>query len=288
MLVRAIDAVTGSNVGGVTTGTDGSYRLYLRDGTYRVQLGDDGIYSSSKFATEWWNDQPTVDSADTIVVPDAGSATVDAVVEPLRSISGTISWPPGTPPGGCSSATVDVYSTSSSSTVVRRTSVCASNGQARYTVYVEPGEYRIRVTASGYEPGWHGGPTEGDATTIDVTTADAADVDAALGTAGSISGAVTDAAGAPLANVDGPVHMTRSPGTTRAPRIRLVTGRIGSRGWRREATPFGSRIGTARTPLSGSMMLRIGRRRPRSWWLLVRRWLMLMRRWRGRGRSLVW
>ncbi len=205
MLVRAIDAVTGSYVAGVTTGTDGSYRLYLRDGTYRVQFGDDGIYSSSKFATEWWSDQPTVDSADTIVVPDAGSATVDAVVEPLRSISGTVSWPPGTLAGGC--ATVEVYSVNSSN-VVRQVSACTSNGQGRYTAYVDPGEYLIRTTAPGYEPGWHGGATEVDATVVDVTASDADAVDAALATAASISGVVTDPAGAPLANVYVQVYET--------------------------------------------------------------------------------
>ena len=170
----------------------------MRDGSYKVQFGYDSIYSSARYATEWWDDQADVASADVVVVADGGSATVDAVVEPLRSISGTISWPTATA-SGC--ANVEISTAGPSPVVVRQASACASTGSAEYVAYVEPGVYRMRVTSGGYEPGWFGGATEDLAATIDVTTADASGIDASLRPAASIAGVVTDSSGAPLQGV---------------------------------------------------------------------------------------
>ena len=140
--VLALDPVSGSYVVGTSSGVDGKYRLYLRDGSYKVQFGYDSIYSSSKYATEWWNDRADAASADVVVVAAGGSVTADAVVEPLRSISGTISWPTSTA-SGC--ANVEILTSGSTPVVVRQASACWSNGSAKYVAYVEPGVYRMRV-----------------------------------------------------------------------------------------------------------------------------------------------
>ena len=198
MPVQVMDVATESFVAGTSSGLDGTYRVYVRDGSYKVQFGYDSLYSSAKFATEWWNDRADAASADVVVVADGGSATADAVVEPLRSISGTISWPTSTA-GGC--AYVEISTSGPTPEVVRQASACGSNGSAQYVAYVEPGVYRMRVTSDGYEPGWFGGASEELAATIDVTTADASGIDASLRTAASISGVVTDSAGAPLQGI---------------------------------------------------------------------------------------
>jgi hypothetical protein len=196
--IRAFDAVTGAYGSGASSGEDGTYRLYLRAGSYKVQFGDDSVYSSARYGSEWWNDQADAASADIVVVADGDSATADAVVEPLRSIRGTISWPTST---GWSCAYIEISTAGQTPEVVRQTTACASNGSATYVAYVESGVYRMRVSSDGYEPGWFGGATEDLAATIDVTVGDASGIDAALATAASISGVVTDSAGAPLQGI---------------------------------------------------------------------------------------
>jgi len=90
------------------TGIDGTYKATeLSVGQYQVFFNDPTCpFTSSQFAAEWYNGQPTQVTAGTVTVR-AGKTTpgIDAALQPFGQITGTVTGPTNTPvPGECVTA----------------------------------------------------------------------------------------------------------------------------------------------------------------------------------------
>lgn len=83
--VRAYDAATGFQEGLAPVRKDGSFRLGVDAGTYKVQ-----IVPGSGFVSEWYNNKATLETADPIAVPATGANAGQVVVTQGGSINGVV------------------------------------------------------------------------------------------------------------------------------------------------------------------------------------------------------
>ncbi|WP_194409275.1 carboxypeptidase regulatory-like domain-containing protein [Microbacterium cremeum] len=193
-------------------GEDGSYAIEdLPDGEYRLQF-DPSFSASSHLVLEWWQDASDLLSATTVTVAEGGAVTgVSPILAAGGSVSGVVTDEHGAPIRGVS---VRAYA--------------ATGWAVSYTVSDESGAYLLAGLGEGayhieFFPLLDSGPVAGewwndaasraDATPVAVTAgANTSGVDAVLSAAGTITGVVTDEAGAPAPDVFVAVYRAAADG----------------------------------------------------------------------------
>ncbi len=179
--------------GETSTDASGHYTVAgLPGGDYKVE------FYGFPYVTEWWNNQPDFDTADTVsVTPGVDTPGIDSALDRGGSISGTVTDSlTGLPIAGVGvsaySLSLDYYIGST-----------WTDASGEYTLDgLGGGDYKVRfqVTAGYVTEWWNDQPTFGTADPVAVILgADTPGIDAALAAGGRISGTVTDqATGAPL------------------------------------------------------------------------------------------
>ncbi len=167
---------------------DGSYTLRgLADGSYTLRflaIEKTPAPLESSAGIEWWNDQPTEATAETIFVSGAGNYDhIDAEIQTRGSLTGIVSGDGVVDPG---KMTVDLYMVTSASPdgilVDSTTAVVGTAGAAYHFDDLQLGTYWVKVSAqsAGYRTTFSGGATSltgpgvlgiepGKATTANVT-----------------------------------------------------------------------------------------------------------------------
>jgi len=183
-----------------STAADGSYQLTGLDaGTYRVGFSD----SSATYLSEYFNDKPTVDSADDVVViGGATTANIDATLAAAGHITGMVKDGGGAGLGGIY---VYVYRSYGSGGWTHVTTVSTAADGSYGVAGLTSGTYRVGFSDSSatYLPEYYNDKPD-LASADDVVViggATTANIDATLAAAGHITGTVKDAGGAGLANI---------------------------------------------------------------------------------------
>ncbi|MGO4255312.1 MSCRAMM family protein [Marmoricola sp. RAF53] len=183
-----------------STEVDGTYRLDLAPGTYRVCFEQ----ASNAHRPECYNDKATVDLANPVTV--TGSATtpnINAVLAANGSISGTVT----AVTGGAALENVDVSLLRYNATDAywEDFSYASTDASGAYRVYAAPGQYRVCFDSSTYARECYNNAASVQ-TAQDVTitgTAITSGINASLVAKGKITGTVTAAVGgAPLSDID--------------------------------------------------------------------------------------
>jgi hypothetical protein len=190
----------GSFFGQASTDSSGDYTITgVPAGTYDLEFSPP--YGSGNYLQQWWNDQPTQSTAETITVGAGQTLTnYDAVLSVGASISGTVTG----------ADTGQALSNSGVQALQDGAPVGFANvaSDGSYTVNgLAPGDYTLQFTpaygtnyVSQY---WNDAPTAATATTITVAAGDVdTNYNAALAVGATVSGTVTtvDAPGVGLAN----------------------------------------------------------------------------------------
>lgn len=194
--VTAYDA-DGNYVNDVNTASDGTYDLNgLGTGDYRLQFED---YSGT-YLTQYYNGEPSLDAADAVAVT-AGSTTspIDATLDLSGQITGTV-----TNAGDTDLANIEVTAYDAGGNEVADVNT-ASDGSYDVNGLVT-GDYRLQFqdgSGTYLTQYFDNEPSLDAADTVAVTAGSTTSgVDAQLALAGHITGKLTDAGLAGLANVD--------------------------------------------------------------------------------------
>jgi hypothetical protein len=155
-----------------STAADGTYSLYVPEGTYRIQFSD----FLGRYRPVFYGGAITVEAAADVVQPTAGVSGIDAQLVENHSISGTITAdplpnnPPGPPP-----TLVSGWRWNAVSSDWDHVNDGFSTPGGQYVLYLPAGTYRIEFTdfSGGYQrPHFYDGSDNiGEAT--DVVLADA-------------------------------------------------------------------------------------------------------------------
>ena len=196
----------GEGIANVGTGADGKYTISgLAAGDYLVNFTSNGVCPNgvqSNFATQWYDNQPTQDTANVVSV-SAGADTdhIDAVMQPGGSISGTVTAAGGGPLEGiCVNASPPEGQGGSGTN---------TGSDGKYTITGLPaGDYQVQFSigcgnSGNYAAQWYDNqPTQETATSVPVTVgADTGSINASMQPGGSISGTVTAEGVGPLAGI---------------------------------------------------------------------------------------
>ncbi len=180
----------------VSTDVSGDYAVRgLPAGSYRLEFSD----RSGEYAPEFYNDAPTVESAQSVILAESGSATVDAALADGATISGRVTAQTGG--AGLEGVAVDVYRFANGYWQQVGGNSATSDASGDYVVAGLPGgTYRIgfRDRHGDHAPEFYG-DTFVVETAASVTVAEGgnlADIDVALADGATISGRVTAHAGA--------------------------------------------------------------------------------------------
>ncbi|HVF74184.1 MAG TPA: fibronectin type III domain-containing protein [Acidimicrobiales bacterium] len=192
--VMAWDRTTSYGYGGRTTET-GSYRLAgMEPSDYAVEFAP--CYDAENWETEWWDDKPSRDAADPLVLAVGEHRTdIDAVVGRGASISGVVA-----PPGEYF-ACVKAYDPTGDTVAYAYTSV---TGHYRLTG-LRADDYKVQFgqcdqQATLAPEWWDDQPTMATADVVTTTRGGAVEgIDANLVPGGKVTGTVIDAAGRPAA-----------------------------------------------------------------------------------------
>ena len=201
--------------GYASTDSAGDYNLSgLKAGTYRIGFRDGT--ASGNYVEEFWNDQPTVESAADIIVPASGTASGrDAVLAPAAHITGHLTNAAGSPLQGIS---VGAYQLRNGYwQQVFSGGYASTDAAGNYNLGgLKAGTYRIGFrdsTASGnyVEEFWNDQPTVESAADIIVSAGDTTGgKDAVLAPASHITGHVTNAAGTALQGISVGAYQLRN------------------------------------------------------------------------------
>ncbi len=161
------------------TGPDGTYAVYVPEGTYRVGFTD----YANRYQPEFYDGAATVEDADDVVQVTAGVTGIDADLVANSSISGVVTadpvpdLPPGPPPTEVTAWTWD----NSALDWVSTTSAYAGP-DGRYQLFVPDGTYRIgfRTDIDGFEQPlfYDGTDSVGQATDVVLDGADVTGINA--------------------------------------------------------------------------------------------------------------
>ncbi len=176
-----------------STGPDGTYALYLPDGTYRVEFST----WQGRFATQYYPGVSTLDlAADVVVagaeVPGIGATIVSGDTESGPAITGTVTV------DGTGAAAEGVFVAAYrwnvllSAWVIAKSSATLADGT--YTLFVPEGTYRVEFShfLRRYERAFYGGGDSANtAADVVVPTAGVPDIDAVVRENHSISGVIT-------------------------------------------------------------------------------------------------
>ena len=176
--------------------TAGNYDVGgLTAGTYRVR------FSAGGFDTEWWDNQPTLESASNIVVGAGATASgKNAALSLAGHIKGTVTDTASAP---LANVSVSAYRLVNGTWQYQTFAYTSATGA--YDIDDLPaGSYRVQFSKSPYATEyWNDKPTLESATSIVLAAgATVAGRNAALATGGHITGTVTNSAAAPLKDVD--------------------------------------------------------------------------------------
>jgi invasion protein IalB len=193
----------GESRGFAHTSVTGFYRIAgLQPGDYKVNYTscNSNGSSSPSFAAEWWDDKPTLGTADAVTTAAGTTAEhIDAVLAPAGTISGRITDTAGNPLSGICMAAYDSDNI--------HVTYNWTNPDGTYELTgMGNASYRVRAsdcTMGAYATEWYNDkPTRAQADLVAATAGGTtAGIDFSLARAGSVSGVVTDAGGRELQGV---------------------------------------------------------------------------------------
>ncbi|MEU0267602.1 carboxypeptidase regulatory-like domain-containing protein [Nocardioides sp. NPDC006303] len=180
---------------GASTAADGTYRLNLAEGTYKV-----GFEAAEQgFLGEYYDDVATREQAADVVVGPETTSGIDAALSMGETISGTVTNEAGDP---LDDIRVILYQPSGDWSAVTDVSTDDS-GRFAFRGLKPGGTYRVAFSGTGWTKEFYSDAASIDEAT-DVIAGEAGPVTAALAPStggGSIIGTVTDEAGQPVAGV---------------------------------------------------------------------------------------
>lgn len=181
------------SAGGSSTDESGAYSITsLASGSYTLE------FQASGHLAKWWDNAATASDATFLSVAAGASATnKNAVLATGATISGTVTNAAGT---GIDGARVTAYLESADSSSPEWKGSASTDESGAYSIgELAAGDYTLEFSASGHLSEWWGNVASSDlATYFAVSTGTATVKDAALATGATISGTVTNAAGAAI------------------------------------------------------------------------------------------
>jgi hypothetical protein len=188
------------------TDTNGDYTIYgLAAGDYKVWFDTQG--SAGNLAREWYSDQRSFNTANTITVTDGNTTGgIDAQLENGGTIAGIVL---DSSANGIENVRVVVYDTDSNYIIDGWT-----NGSGNYSIpRILPGSYKLYFDTSNttnfYVREWYNNKSDfTSANTLTVNAGATATANAVLADGGTISGTVTDAGYNGIANVSVNIYDT--------------------------------------------------------------------------------
>jgi len=202
-----------------STDADGTYSLSVVPGSYRLAFED---LDRGDLVGEYYDDQLDVDLADSVTVPDGGSAPpADAELAPASHVTGKITGPFGLPLDGVS-VSAHRATTIDGRVEYPQVSGAVTDALGRYDIGSLPaGTYRIRLGEEFSSPGYstdHATEWRADKPSLESGTdlvvppdSTVDNIDAQLAVDSEVSGRVTDANGAGVTR--GEVSALREVGT---------------------------------------------------------------------------
>ncbi|GGU21611.1 carboxypeptidase regulatory-like domain-containing protein [Nocardioides albus] len=185
---------------GASTGADGTYRLNVLEGTYKV-----GYEAEEQgFLGEYYDDAATRDEATDVVVGSGTVSDIDAALDMGETISGTVTNEAGDPIDGIR---VILYEPAGDWSALSDVST-DSSGRFTFRGLVAGGTYRVAFSGTGWTKEFYADAASIEDAT-DVIAGESGPVDAVLASskgAGSITGTVTDDGGQPVAGVSVEVY----------------------------------------------------------------------------------
>ena len=172
--VELVPVARGGSFGSAVTGQDGGYTATgLAAGRYQVYFNDPTCFlGGSQYAAQWYDGQPTQATAGTITVSAGGTTSgIDATLQPLSGITGTVTGPAHAPVGGeCVTATPAGRGFAGS--LPPEVAVTRPDGSYSLTA-LQPGGYKVEFTAGCGDTGfqaqwWKDAGSAGAATVITV------------------------------------------------------------------------------------------------------------------------
>ncbi|MFN8493248.1 MAG: Ig-like domain-containing protein [Caldilineaceae bacterium] len=183
------------------TGKDGTYAISGLSGVYRVKFYD--AASPSRYATEYYPDAKRLEDAKFVIVEMGANAIVDAKLAATGQVSGVVTDANGNLLEGIN---VTAYGDLDGNGVwdLLPANASTDNNGAYTLAGLDPGHYRLRFN----DPNQHYAAEFyldtlklQTATDVVIVSGGAATANTQLGLSGSLHGVVTDANGAPLANI---------------------------------------------------------------------------------------
>jgi hypothetical protein len=141
------------------TAIDGTYTAKgLAAGQYQVYFNDPiCLFGVPSFASQWYNGQPTLATADTITVTAGGKTTgIDATLQPFGTITGSVTGPGKAPVGGECVTAIPVGK-DFAGFYPPETAITTTSGM--YTLLgVQPGRYKVKFSTgcgdAGFKTQW--------------------------------------------------------------------------------------------------------------------------------------
>lgn len=205
--ISAVPMSTGTSSYYATTDQDGNYTLGgVNPDTYSVCFDASDAHgpAAGGYTAECYDNQPSIETADPVVVGDSGTVTVNAQLAAGGAIVGTVTDQNG---GGVDGVSVVATSQSSGQNVYGNT---AEDGSytlpglptGAYTVCFHPNPSTIGPPTGYVEQCWQGQTIPYGGTPVSVTEGSVTSgIDARLSIGGEIIGTVTDGSDAPVADV---------------------------------------------------------------------------------------
>ena len=188
---------------------DGSYSLGLEPGEYRIG------FSASGLAPEYYSDSPTLKSSTPVVI-DATGRSIDATLEELPTVRGTVTADAdGSALGGIRVSAL-VRKDYADGPVWELTTSTVTKADGTYVLPLPAGTYKLSFDGSqAYRLEYHGDTTDADQAALVTVDANGAMVDASLMHHPTVSGVVTSPGGAPLADIQVGLVTQIAPGEWR-------------------------------------------------------------------------
>ncbi len=192
--VSFCDAVGSTGCTGGQTNSAGLFSVTLQPGTYTLRY----TVSTSVYLPLYWDDQRTLEDADTITVVPSDTPVLDAVATSLPTLSGTVRDQFGDVVEGISVTRCQLGGFCGGNEVTD------SNGRFSYTV--QPGEYTLQfrnnLLFEGHDTEyWEDAADLASATYIDTDVTPHSDLDVEIHRNGRVSGTVTSDAGGPIEGI---------------------------------------------------------------------------------------